>query len=282
MPNQFKIRRMNQEEVARIALPWAVTEGWNPGLYDAICFYGADPQGFFVGELNGKPIAIISAVAYDDYFAFMGFYIVKPDFRNQGYGMQIWHEALNYLGKRNIGGDGVLERIKDYETQGFRAYYKNRRYQGMGLGKPDPQGLKDIQEADFGQLVSYDGEIFPAQRSKFLKCWISQPQTKGYCLIKDDKLLGYGVIRPCYKGYKIGPLFADNSLVAEKIFNALIAEVPINHEFFFDAPEVNPEAVGLAEKYRLKVVFETARIYSKALPPTPLEKVYGVTSFELG
>ena len=33
----------------------------------------------------------------------------------------------------------------------------------------------------------------------------------------DNKLQGYGVIRKCYQGYKIGPLFADNAKIAETL-----------------------------------------------------------------
>ncbi|MDD5129307.1 MAG: GNAT family N-acetyltransferase [Candidatus Omnitrophica bacterium] len=278
----FIIRRMLEQEIAEIAIEWAAKEGWNPGLDDAACFYAADQQGFLIGELDGQPVAVISAVVYDNRFSFMGFYIVKPEFRGRGYGMQVWRAALDYLGSRNIGGDGVLERIKDYETQGFRAYYKNRRYQGLGSGRAGSAGLIEIQKVDFEKLVSYDDAVFPAKRHQFLKCWIGRPQTKGYALLNGEKLSGYGVIRPCYKGYKIGPLFADNAETAEKIFNALRGEILLNQEFFLDIPETNPEAINLAEKYGMKVVFETARIYSKFLPATPLEKVYGVTSFELG
>lgn len=278
----FIIRRMTEQEIVDIAIEWAAKEGWNPGLDDAACFYATDQQGFLIGELDGQPVAVISAVAYDNRFSFMGFYIVKPEFRGKGYGMQVWRAALDYLGNRNIGGDGVLERIKDYETQGFKAYYKNRRYQGLGHGRAGSPGLSEIQKVDFEKLASYDDAIFPAKRHQFLKCWISRPQTKGYVSLNDGRLTGYGVIRPGYKGYRIGPLFADNAAIAEKIFNALKGEVPLNQEFFLDAPETNPEAVRLAEKYGMKVVFETARIYSKSLPSVPSEKIYGVTSFELG
>ena len=282
MKDRFCIRRMTEKEVDGIAVELAAKEGWNPGIHDAACFYAADPRGFFVGELEGDPVATISAVAYDDHFGFLGFYIVKQRFRKHGYGMQLWRAALDYLGSRNMGGDGVLERIVDYETEGFKAYYRNRRYQGMGLGQACFQGLSDIRDIDFERLASYDDGIFPAKRHKFLKCWISRPGTKGYAVSEGGKLAGYGVVRPCYKGYKIGPLFADDSRTAGRIFDALRGEVPPDREVFFDTPEVNPGAVRLAEENQMKVVFETARIYSGGAPSVPLEKIYGVTSFELG
>ncbi len=58
------------------ALELAAREGWNPGIHDADCFYYTDPQGFFIGELDGEPIGCITAVSYEDSFGFIGLYIV--------------------------------------------------------------------------------------------------------------------------------------------------------------------------------------------------------------
>lgn len=78
-----------------MVIDWSAKEGWNPGLYDADVFYKTDPKGFFLGFLDGKPIASISAVAYDDKFGFLGFYIVKPEYRDKGFGIKIWNERLS-------------------------------------------------------------------------------------------------------------------------------------------------------------------------------------------
>jgi len=53
-------------------------------------------------------------------------------------------------------------------------------------------------------------------------------------------------------------------------------------EVFFDVPECNPGAVKMAIEYGMKKVFATGRVYSKGQPKFPLEKWYGVTTFELG
>ena len=51
---------------------------------------------------------------------------------------------------------------------------------------------------------------------------------------------------------------------------------------FLDVPAVNPAALRLVELHRMKPVFKTARMYNKAFPPLPLDRIYGITSFELG
>jgi hypothetical protein len=47
-------------------------------------------------------------------------------------------------------------------------------------------------------------------------------------------------------------------------------------------PSVNRDALALAQDHGLAPVFETARMYTGAIRPFLLERVFGVTTFELG
>jgi hypothetical protein len=53
-------------------------------------------------------------------------------------------------------------------------------------------------------------------------------------------------------------------------------------EIFLDVPSINREAVALAESLGLAPVFETARMYTGPIAPLRIERVFGVTTFELG
>ncbi|MCP4271467.1 MAG: GNAT family N-acetyltransferase, partial [Gammaproteobacteria bacterium] len=96
------------------------------------------------------------------------------------------------------------------------------------------------------------------------------------------QLAGYGVIRKCREGYKIGPLFADTPELAESLFTALRNRIERSVSIYFDVPETNDAAISIAEKYKMKPVFETARMYTINTPKIPIQKLFGVTSFELG
>lgn len=87
----------------------AAAEGWNPGIHDVKLFYEADPEGFFIAEVAGRPIGCAPAVAYDDSFGFLGLFVVKPEFRRTGIGMKLTGKCLGYLGERNVGLDGIVE-----------------------------------------------------------------------------------------------------------------------------------------------------------------------------
>ncbi len=278
--NGFVIRQMVENDV-ELTLDWAAEEGWNPGLNDAACFYRADPNGFFIGELNGKPIGCISAVSYGDSFGFTGFYIIKKELRGKWYGVELGKRAMSYLGVRNIGIDGVVKKIKNYEKFGFTLAHRNIRYEGTG-GGPGSAGVVELAAIPFEAIVSYDAGIFPAQRAAFLQQWIIQPDGAALGFLDEKTLRGYGVIRPCRTGFKIGPLFADSLDIARRLLDALTGRVPALTPVFLDIPAINTAALALARDHRMTPVFETGRMYNREIPPVPMDKVFGITSFELG
>ena len=278
--NSLRIRPMLPDEIS-IAVDWAAAEGWNPGFADAACFSTVDPQGFFIGELDGAPAATISCVNYDDRFAFLGFYIVRPDLRGRGYGLRIWNAAVEHAGDRIIGLDGVAAQQDNYQKSGFRLAYPNVRYGGRVTTAAAPAGIIALADVPFATVETDDATVFPAPRTAFLRAWIEAPGHVGRALVRDGRLVAWGVIRPSRTGCKIGPLVADDRAAAEAVFAALAAAAG-GGEIFLDVPSVNRDAVALAQDHGLAPVFETARMYTGAIRPLRLERVFGVTTFELG
>jgi GNAT superfamily N-acetyltransferase len=279
--NGLRIRSMRPDEIS-IAVSWAAAEGWNPGLADDLCFGAADPDGFFIGELDGAPAATVSCVNYGESFAFLGFYIVREDLRGRGYGLRIWDAAINHAGSRVIGLDGVVAQQENYRKSGFKLAYANVRYGGTAEPPAAPQSVViALSDLPLAAVEAYDATVFPAPRTAFLRCWVGTPAHVGRALLRDGALAGWGVIRPCRKGHKIGPLFADDRAAAEAVLSALLASVG-EGEVFLDVPSINRDAIALAEGLGLAPVFETARMYTGAIPHLQPERVFGVTSFELG
>jgi hypothetical protein len=276
-----------KESELQIAINWAHEEGWNPGLHDASCFYQADSQGFFIGLLDGEPIAVGSAVIYSDNFAFCGLYIVKQEFRKQGYGLSLTKERLNYTGNRVTGIDGVLANISIYERLGYAASHKQIRYEWTGSAShfSSPR-ISDLRRIPFQQLEEFDRDYFQAPRPAFLRSWIDQ--ANGYALgyLQDQRLKGYGVIRKCFVGHKIRPLFAESPAIAQALFEALCAKVSTygsNQPIYLDIPELNKNALTLVKDNRMTPKFEVIRMYRNGFPDLNLnEGIYGVTTFELG
>jgi hypothetical protein len=209
-------------------------------------------------------------------------YIVREDVRGRGHGLRIWNAAIAHAGPRVIGLDGVVARQQHYKKSGFKLAYANVRYGGTVAAPDAPRaGVIALGEAPLALVEAYDATVFPAPRTAFLRAWIGSPGHVGRALVRDGRLAAWGVIRPCRKGSKIGPLVADNRDAAEAVLAALLASAG-SCEIFLDVPSVNRDAIALAQNLGLAPVFETARMYTGAILPLQLERVFGVTTLELG
>jgi hypothetical protein len=206
---------------------------------------------------------------------------VRPELRGRGHGLRIWNAAVAHAGARTIGLDGVVAQQGNYKKSGFALAYPNIRYGGTVAPASAPPGVVPLADITFATVAADDATVFPAPREAFLRAWIAARGHVGRALVRDGRLAAWGVIRPCRTGHKIGPLVADDRAAAEAVFAALLA-VAGGGEVFLDVPSVNRDAVALAQAHGLNPVFETARMYTGPIRPLRLERVFGVTTFELG
>ncbi|KAB1072352.1 GNAT family N-acetyltransferase [Methylobacterium planeticum] len=263
------------------ALDWAATEGWNPGLYDAACFQAADPDGFLMLCVDDEPAGSISVVRYSDDFGFLGLYIVRPGWRGRGLGRRLWAAGLDHLAGCTVGLDGVVERQPDYARAGFVTAYRNIRYTGPPCSPaPGDPRIMPVDDALLPAVLAFDRRFSPAGRTTFLRCWLRGEGRSARAFVVDGAVAGYGAVRPCRVGHKVGPLFARDAAVA----GALLAELThgVAGPVVLDLPEPNRAAVRLADSLGFAPSFETARMYRGPRPDLPLSETYGVTTFELG
>lgn len=284
------IRSATQSEF-QTAVRWATNEGWNPGLKDLEAFYKADPDGFLIGIIDGEIVGSISVVKYGDDYGFLGFYIVAPKFRGQGFGLQIWNAGMDYLKGRTIGLDGVVEQQDNYRKSGFTYAYKNTRFQGAApdlssMSKPAPElQIRSILPDDYEQILKFDRECFGVARDDFLRFWLTGAAAEyrqSKVAVLDERVVGFSTIRKCVEGFKIGPLFADDAMTAQQLVGGLIREIPEQSVIILDVPELNHDAVALAEQFELEPVFTTARMYCGTPKNVKIETIFGITTFELG
>lgn len=280
MREPIAVRHLAAPDI-HMVVDWARQEGWNPGVNDAACFHAADPGGFLASLYHDEPAAVISLVRYDASFAFLGLYICRPDLRRQGYGIRVWLAALESAGARTIALDGVPDQQENYARSGFTLAWRNTRYQAQGDAGEDLPGLVDLDSIPFTDVTVYDADVFEADRRTFLRFWLAQPGARRLGIVRDGRLAGWGLLRQCAEGSKIGPLMADDREVAEQLLDGLCA-AGSGQPVYIDVPETNPEAVRLVETRGMTPCFETARMYRGAAPPIDIGKIWGLTTFELG
>lgn len=266
-----------------ILIDWAAREGWNPGLDDAPAFWAADTDGYWIAEEDGVMAAALSQVRYGESYAFLGFYMAHPDFRGHGIGLKLWQAAVADAGGRTIGLDGVVAQQENYRKSDFIYAHSNFRYGGeVQCTEPPGTELVSVSPVHVPMLADYDARFNPARRDAFLREWLKTLETReSFALLRNAEVLGYGTIRACREGHKIGPLFADTETGADLIFRKLVTSVG-GGRVYLDVPEPNAAARALCDRYNLKPVFETARMYRGPAPELPLGQIYGITTFELG
>jgi GNAT superfamily N-acetyltransferase len=278
-------RQLTRTELDTV-LTWATTEGWNPGRHDADAFWAADPEGFYGLELQGELIGSGSIVSYAGKLGFVGLFIMRPEWRGKGLGTQLWNSLIARLRARLDAGapaalDGVFAMQDYYAKSGFVYTHRNLRMEGVGTPAPRAAELVALHTLPFGQVLDFDRAHFGAPREEFLRHWIHPKDGLALGWLHDDRLAGCGVARPCARGYKLGPLFAETPEIAGALFRTL-SDFAAGHPIFLDTPEINPAALALAERHGLKECFGCARMVMGPAPKIPWQRIFGVTTFELG
>ena len=290
MTNALVIRNMTRPEVGEL-VEWAAREGWNPGLHDGELFWATDPDAFIAAERDGVLIGGGAITSYQGEFGFMGFFIVRPEFRGQGFGNTLWHARRERLLARlcpgtSIGMDGVFAMQDYYAKGGFVFSHRDIRFRADIPDHPVIVSVGDeeivpLAEIPFDQVIDYDHTCFPAPRPTFLAGWIAQPDALALACRRDGKLSGYAVVRRCRAGCKIGPLFAHDTPAAMALY-AHLAGFAAGGPLFLDVPESNPAALALVHRHQMIEVFGCARMYLGPPPALAHQRTFGVTTFELG
>ncbi len=289
MSEPLVIRNMTRAELDQL-VGWAAREGWNPGLHDAELFWATDPAAFIAADLDGELIGGGAITSYGGEFGFMGFFIVRPEFRGRGLGDSLWHARRDRLIGRlrpgaSIGMDGVFAMQDYYAKGGFVFSHRNLRFRAELSPQLVPptagEEVVPLEDFRFDEVLTYDRTCFPAMRPAFLQGWIAQPDALALGCRRRGRLSGYGVVRRCLEGCKVGPLFADDAAVAEALYTRLAA-FAAGGPVFLDAPENNPAAMELVRRHGMSEVFGCARMYRGPLPPVADQRIFGVTTFELG
>jgi GNAT superfamily N-acetyltransferase len=275
----MKIRTMTRGDLA-LTIDWAASEGWNPGLDDAATFLASDPEGFFVAEQAGQPVAAISVVNHSVSFSFLGLYICIPEFRRQGIGYALWKRALEHAGSRTVGLDGVEAQQDNYRKSGFVLTGRTERYEGVvkdsGAAKVEPMAARDLDG-----LIEMEAKANGYRKQAFLRNWLKETDTRQTFTFRgDSRPIAFATMRQCRVGYKIGPLVAPNSDAAAELLRHA-ATVADGEPIIIDVPQESAGLHAICKSLGMEVSFRTARMY-RGQPPSESGLEYAVSTLELG
>ncbi|MCP4974064.1 MAG: GNAT family N-acetyltransferase [Prochlorococcus sp.] len=296
MPSLLKIRPLQRDDIPPVT-QWARGEGFAPGVGDVSIYRHTDRQGLWVGWLGNNPVGCIAGVRYNAAYGFIGLFMVVPEQRGHGYGVQMWEHALEHLVDLPcIGLEASLDRVDDYKRWGFEAASPTTRWQLVGNGELmatddssgfEANGLQLLEGESIPAMAiqAYDAMREPSPRPHFLADWLKHPAGTVLALVDGNgRCHGFGRIRPCLlqdgEGWRIGPLLADTPQLAELLLRRLIDRHP--GVVLLDTPGANPLADDLLQRLGFSQVSSTLRMYRGVQPPISLADVYGLACLELG
>lgn len=268
-------RRMDVADLGT-ALDWAAREGWNPGLDDAAAFHAADPEGFFLAEEDGTPVAAISVVNHSGAMAFLGLYLCRPEHRGRGIGLALWRHALAHAGERSVGLDGVPDQQANYARSGFVRAGETTRWTGAVRPQRDP-GVRAVRPGDVPGLIDREAAASGVRKVAYLTAWFTDTATRRTLVLDDGG--GFATVRQCRSGAKIGPLVAEDGAAAERLIGH--AATLFGPDLTLDVPASSVGLTGVCAGAGFAAGFETARMY-RGPAPVAGHPVYAVASLELG
>ncbi|XP_077992868.1 holothin acyltransferase-like [Glandiceps talaboti] len=286
--SEVSIRQMKPDEATTV-LPRAAQEGSSPTPYECQTITHCNPDGVFVAETKAAGIiGSISALKYSETLGHVGFYHVDPEYRGKGIGKELWNKAVQYLGENcNIGIDVPTSRTELLTKLGFQRAWTSCRYKGIGVALLpeviDTHHVRPLARLPLAPLVEFDSQVFTAERRKLVQRWSNTPKPGGsYAAVKEGSILGYAVIQPSIEGHVIGPLYAANTALTQALLLTLFAQVP-EQTIYVDAPVDNPSFIQLLSvDLRMEAMFESVRMYSKGDPGVVLDKMFALSSLEMG
>lgn len=242
------------------------------------------PGSFWAGVLNDEIIASIAATPYSEKLGYLSFYLVKPEFRQKGYGLPLWNKALQQLESRNIILDAMPSQIGIYQQLGFKTQYSfcSYHYDSGVMKMPSQESLILIESGEIlEKVLIYDQSFFPADRRKYMRYWLSQTNAVGFAWQEGNKIVGYGLIRKAQTGFRIGPLYANSVHIASVLLQALLAQAK-DDKVSISMPEDTRMTQKITSEFNLRSGTRLQRMYSKRPIDLPIEHILGITNFTFG
>ena len=301
--SNFVVRSLlTPKEIRKEICERLAERGARPGALDHISLFAADPTGFYVGELGGKTICCISCIKYKPSFSLIGSHIVDKPYRGGGYGMRIFSQATERSDQfGTYAGDVEEYLVSIYTELGGKSYWDAFLYhliasaalKALDNFKP-PKTIRILSPSIdlFPTIFQYDSNVNGFSRQAFLKEWIFAPNCHtSVALDSNGEVVGYSVIRSTLRkedGWKIGPCYADNSLIARSLYQDLLTKVASSDPHAVIDVTIPSgqyfvkEAIGIMKELRGEVFEQSVRMYFGGIPQISFKNIFAITSPQLG
>ncbi|CAB4028269.1 Hypothetical predicted protein [Paramuricea clavata] len=271
--DKFEIRTLTKTSTGlkKYFLDVLEKEKYFPALDDIECYLACDPTSLLVGELNGKPTAIIASFKYEEH-AQVSFYAVPEmleNYKKMFMAVPHWPVEMHMVDISN-----ALALLND-STNGGASLVVD---------------IKQVGEIGVKAACNYNTKIFGYKREKFLERLLQVSHAR-VAVNQQNEIVGYAAARVLYKpdsGYKVGPVFGESFEIAKSLLKEIFQEImecgrSSKKAVVINFPVVvNPDANKLAKRLCGKILMKCMFVSCNGLPKSDFTKWFAVTTLEAG
>jgi GNAT superfamily N-acetyltransferase len=246
------IRRMTIDDLG-LGIKLSGQAGWNQTEADWRRFIELEPEGCFVGELNGRSVGTTTTCVFRK-TAWIAMVLVGVNARHKGVGTTLLKHSIEYLKSRRVKTirlDATSFGQPIYEKLGFEADYCLARFEGIASASKECSAAVEATPAMSGDLLEFDKRMTGRERVKLLSRLFEEFPRETRVVLRADKIEGFVTMRPGANAIRIGPCTATPNAGPALLSDALnrCAGEPV----LIDVPLDNVEAVKVAKSGGLTI-----------------------------
>ncbi|GFT28403.1 n-acetyltransferase domain-containing protein [Nephila pilipes] len=282
----YKIRSMRMEDIPQ------VVEISRQNLFQypasSLKFWiEQDPDGIKIAETeSGEIIGSCSTVKNSENLYFGGMFTVQEKSRNSDVGRKLLSECHAHAQGKNIGVNCDFTKIGTFKRRGiitFESDWKSLEYETYTpvnaalLSDELPSGveLHEFQNSLLPAIFEYDYSLIGYERRSTIEASCNDENSKTLVAMKDGTCVGFGSIKlNIVENGRIGPLYADDPIVAEAMMKRLITIMPEAKGFAIVAVSSNIFANLILEKLNIPVHCNIYRLYRREKVEVDTKKVF--------
>jgi ribosomal protein S18 acetylase RimI-like enzyme len=216
--------------------------GWNQTIADWRALLCLGRGLFRVAVQDGRVVASGGAVRYGDALAWICMILVDPDQRGHGLGTQVFDEVLVRCeaevrrGRLHcVGLDATPAGRGIYVQRGFVDGGQISRMRAGGPGVVvRPPGISDLTPPDLGAVLTFDREVFGADRRAVLEWALAGAPGLAWVAREGSRVRGYCFGRHGDHSDHVGPVVAESLAIARDVVVACLS-TPRDRPLVLDA-----------------------------------------------
>jgi len=275
----LNIRQMSSSDLD-FALSLTTLEGWSSTKQDFEELLQFNPNGSFIGEVDGESVGMVCTVNYGE-IGFIANLIVQNIYRGQKFGRILMEFAMKHLldsGVKSILLDGVPKAVSLYERLGFRRITKSLRLEADITGRKTKH-TRSMSENDLEEIAPFDSQYFECQRDYFLRMRFFAYPEFSRVIERDGEIRGFIMGSWSGSSMRIGPwVMKTHDDLAESLLREFAGLTSAN-TFKIGVLESNVQAVKLLKQIGFEERSHSWRmIYGKTTEATLSNHLYAIFS----